>query len=583
MNFVIRKTKNKELMYIQRSFRKDGKSTTKNVEKLGDIAVFMKEKNMTRDEVIAWGKRRAKELTDRQKEDNKEIAVKFYQNAIIDKDVRRSYDGGYLFVQKMYYDMNFDNIFRNIANRHKYEYDLDAIFSDLVYARILQPGSKLSSYESAKTFLEPPKYELHDVYRGLSILAKESEYIQAEIYKNSNLLWNRDKRILYYDCSNFYFEIEQEDQNGLRRYGKSKEHRPSPIVQMGLFMDSDGIPLGFSLFNGNENEQKSLIPLEKKILDNYGLEKVIVCTDAGLSGYDNKFFNSRKNKAYITTQSLKKLKAEERDWALKDEDWFVLSNGDRYDKSIKEISAEEDLLLYKEDPYPHKSIKEQRLIITYSSKYAAYQRSIREKQIERAKAMISNGSIAKNRNPNDPKRFIKKCATTADGEVAEETHYKIDEDIIDNEAKYDGFYGIVTVLDDDVKDIIKVAEGRWEIEECFRIMKTDFEARPVYLSREERISAHFLICYTALFFLRLLEHKSDHLFTSSRLIETLRSYKFLKIDEGYLPAYTRNDITDKLHEAFGFRTDYQIITPSRMRNIIKNTKTGIQKTKQKKK
>ena len=583
MNFVIRKTKNKELMYIQRSFRKDGKSTTKNVEKLGDIQTFMKEKNMTRDEVIAWGKRRADELTARQKEENKEILVKLYQNALIDKDVQRSYDGGYLFIQKMYYDMNFDNIFRNIANRHKYEYDLDAIFSDLVYARILYPSSKLSSYETAKSFLEPPRYELHDVYRALSVLAEESDYIQSEIYKNSNLLLQRDRRILYYDCSNYSFEIEQEDEDGLRHYGKAKNHKPSPIVQMGLFMDSDGIPLGFSLFNGNENEQKSLIPLEKKILDNYGLEKVIVCTDAGLSGYDNKFFNSRKNKAYISTQSLKKLKKEEREWALSDSDWFELSSGKRMDGTVKDLDLK-DTIFYKEDPYPHKSIRDQRLIITYSPKYAAYQKKIRDNQVERAERLIENGKIKNGRrNENDPARFIRKISTTSNGEVADETNYSLNEERIKEEAMYDGLYGIVTNLEDDVKDIIKVAEGRWEIEECFRIMKTDFEATPVYVSRSDRILGHFITCYSALFFLRLLEHKTKHEYSSDTLIKTLRDYKFLKIDEGYLPSYRRTDVTDLLHEVFGFRTDYQIITPSRMRNIIKNTKTGIQKTKQKKK
>ena len=583
MNFVIRKTKNKELMYIQRSFRKDGKSTTKNVEKLGDIQTFMKEKNMTRDEVIAWGKRRADELTARQKEENKEILVKLYQNALIDKDVQRSYDGGYLFIQKMYYDMNFDNIFRNIANRHKYEYDLDAIFSDLVYARILCPSSKLSSYETAKSFLEPPRYELHDVYRALSVLAEESDYIQSEIYKNSNLLLQRDRRILYYDCSNYSFEIEQEDEDGLRHYGKAKNHKPSPIVQMGLFMDSDGIPLGFSLFNGNENEQKSLIPLEKKILDNYGLEKVIVCTDAGLSGYDNKFFNSRKNKAYISTQSLKKLKKEEREWALSDSDWFELSSGKRMDGTVKDLDLK-DTIFYKEDPYPHKSIRDQRLIITYSPKYAAYQKKIRDNQVERAERLIENGKIKNGRrNENDPARFIRKISTTSNGEVADETNYSLNEERIKEEAMYDGLYGIVTNLEDDVKDIIKVAEGRWEIEECFRIMKTDFEATPVYVSRSDRILGHFITCYSALFFLRLLEHKTKHEYSSDTLIKTLRDYKFLKIDEGYLPSYRRTDVTDLLHEVFGFRTDYQIITPSRMRNIIKNTKTGIQKTKQKKK
>ena len=578
MNLVITGKDEKRRLYIQKSFRKNGKSSSKNVEVLGLLSDLMKQKNMSEEEVIDWARKRAAALTKQEKELSKDVMVRFSQNQLIDKDVQRSFAGGYLFVQQMYYQMNLPNVFRNIANKYKFQYDLNAIFSDLVYARILCPSSKLSSYESAKSFLEPPRYEIHDVYRALSVLAKESDYIQSEIYKNSNLILDRDKRILYYDCSNYSFEIEQEDEDGLRHYGKAKNHKPSPIVQMGLFMDSDGIPLGFSLFNGNENEQKSLIPLEKKILDNYGLEKVIVCTDAGLSGYDNKFFNSRNNKAYISTQSIKKLKKEEKDWALSDSDWFELSSGKRMEGTVKDLDLK-DTIFYKEDPYPHKSIKEQRLIITYSSKYAAYQRKIRENQVERAERLIENGKVKnKRRNENDPARFIRKISTTSNGEVADETSYSLNEERISEEAMYDGLYGIVTNLEDDVKDIIRIAEGRWEIEECFRIMKTDFEATPVYVSRSDRILGHFITCYSALFFLRLLEHKTKHEYSSDTLIKTLRDYKFLKIDEGYLPSYRRTDVTDLLHEVFGFRTDYQIITPSKMRNIIKNTKT-----KQKKK
>ena len=578
MNLVITGKDEKRRLYIQKSFRKNGKSSSKNVEVLGLLSDLMKQKNMSEEEVIDWARKRAAALTRQEKELSKDVMVRFFQNQLIDKDVQRSFAGGYLFVQQMYYQMNLPNVFRNIENRHKFEYDLNAIFSDLVYARILSPSSKLSSYEIAKSFLEPPKYELHDVYRALSVLAKESDYIQAEIYKNSNLIIKRDRRILYYDCSNYYFEIEQEDEDGLRHYGKAKNHKPSPIVQMGLFMDSDGIPLGFSLFNGNENEQKSLIPLEKTILDNYGLEKVIVCTDAGLSGYDNKFFNSRNNKAYISTQSIKKLKKEEKEWALKDEDWFELSSGKRMEGTVKDLDLK-DTIFYKEDPYPQRSVREQRLIITYSPKYAAYQRKIRENQVERAERLIENGKVKnKRRNENDPARFIRKISTTSNGEVADETSYSLNEERIKEEAMYDGLYGIVTNLEDDVKDIIKIAEGRWEIEECFRIMKTDFEATPVYVSRSDRILGHFITCYSALFFLRLLEHKTKHEYSSDTLIKTLRDYKFLKIDEGYLPSYRRTDVTDLLHEVFGFRTDYQIITPSKMRNIIKNTKT-----KQKKK
>lgn len=571
MNLAVLRSGESKKLYIQKSYRKDGKSTSKHVACLGDLHTLMKEKKMSEEEVLAWGRKIAREYTENEKKEN-EIVVRLFPSALIEKDKRRSYSAGYLFLQKMYHEMHLSNVFRNIKKRHHYEYDLDAIFSDLVYARTLEPGSKLSSYETAKGFLEAPKYELHDVYRALSILAQESEYIQSELYRNSNMILSRDRKILYYDCTNYYFEIEEEDENGLRRYGKSKEHRPSPIVQMGLFMDSKGIPLAFSLFNGNENEQRSLLPLEETVIRDFGLEKVVVCTDAGLSSRDNRFFNNTADKAYITTQPLKKLKKEEKEWALEDSDWFSLKDGERVKGSVKDLKDKGNTF-YKEDPYPLKGISGQRLIVTYSHKYASYQKEIRERQIARAKKILQSGKGKGSRNPNDPRRFITRTSVTENGEAAEEDTYSLDEERIAEEEKYDGLYGIVTNLEDDAREIIKVAEGRWEIEECFRIMKTDFRARPVYLSRKDRIKAHFLTCFTALFFLRLLEYKTGYRYTANELIGTLRSYSLLKIDEGYLPSYTRTELTDHLHEIFHFRTDYQIIPPAKMRSIIKSTKT----------
>ena len=561
-----------ERLYILRSYRVGDDVKNENVKSLGRVDKLCKEMNMSRDEVLAWAQAQVDELDH---SPTAVINVPLSPDKLIEKDKQRSFMAGYLFLQDLYYDLKMKNIFRNIKNRHKYQFDLDAIFSDLIYGRVLEPGSKSSSYSTAMKFLEPPTYEKYDIYRALSILSEEMDYIQAEVYKNSNFITLRNNRVLYYDCTNYYFEIEEEDD--LRRFGKSKEHRPNPIVQMGLFMDGDGIPLAFDIFDGSSNEQPSLKPLEEKIIKNFGFSKFVVCTDGGLGSDNNRQFNDIEGRAFIVTQSLKKLKKSDREAAMDDRNWRRLSDKTIID--INEVKADPssymDELYYKEDVYGTKKVPGQLLIVTYSPRYAAYQKKIRETQLERAEKMVKAGSVKKQRkNPNDPARFIKVTATTADGEIAEEKNYSIDQDKVDNESMYDGYYAVCTdLVDDDIKDILTVSEGRWEIEESFRIMKTDFEARPVYVRREDRIKAHFLICYMALLLFRLLEKKLNSSYTASKIIDTLRDYRLLKIDGfGYIPEYTRTDLTDKLHETFKFRTDSEIVPSSLVRTIIANTK-----------
>ncbi len=571
MRLRIIETKSSELLYIQKSYRKNGKVYTKNIEKLGRVDELMAYLNLSRDDVIAWAKDKAVQLTHKEKNDSKDVVVSFSQSSLIDINRTRLYKAGYLFLQCLYCGLRFDNTFRNIKNKYDFDYDINAIFSDLIYSRIIDPGSKLSSFETAKSFLETPKYELHDVYRALSILSEEMDYIQSELYKNSNLLINRNNKILYYDCSNYYFEIEVEDD--LRKYGKSKEYRPNPIIQMGLFMDGDGIPLAFNIFEGNFNEQKSLKPLEEKLIKDFNFDSFVVCTDAGLASKTNKLFNSIHNRTYIITQSIKKLNKEYKDFVFKDTNWKRISDNKKVKlEDIKQLNGD-DALYYKEIPYKDDEIINQRLIVTYSPVYAEYQKNIRIKQINRAAKIISSGKSRKAVNENDPYRFVKVINTTDSGEVADSSYLILDESVINEEAKYDGLYALTTNLEDDVAAIMKIAGGRWEIEESFRIMKTDFEARPAFLQRSDRIKAHFLTYYVALLLLRLLENKTNNKYTVSELINTLRSYNLLKIDEGYLPSYTRTNITDDLHDIFGFRTDYQITVPSKMRNIIKNTKS----------
>jgi transposase len=557
--------------------RKGRNRTTRTVLKLGRMSDLMKQMKMSREEVIAWARKKAQDMTEAENKANAKVTINLDPTIRIRKDVNCLFDCGYLFLQSLYYQLRLNRVCRMIKTRHQYQFDLNAILRDLICARILEPCSKRATYQYCQTFLEPPAYQPYDVYRALSVLAEEMDYIQAEAYKNSNFLVSRKSRVLYYDCTNYYFEIEEADE--LRKYGKSKEHRPEPIVQMGLFIDSDGIPLAFNLFDGSASEQNSLTDTEARIMRDYAFDKAIVCTDAGLGSDRNRAFNDKENRSFIVTQSLKKLKKEDRNKALDGQGWKRLPDGKAV-QNMAEIMADpashQKELYYKEEPYGTRRVPGQLMIVTYSPKYALYQKSVRSRQIERAAEMVRSGTKKSDkRNPNDPARFLTEISTTKDGEVAENTAVMLDQEKIDREAMYDGFYAICTnLVQDSVKDILAVSEGRWEIEESFRIMKTDFSARPAYVSREDRIRAHFLTCYLALLVYRLLEKKLQNRYTSDQIISTLRSMKlFLEEGTGYRPAYMRTEITDSLHEAFGFYTDYQILKKSKVRSIIHQTKT----------
>ena len=572
MRVTTSKSKNAESFYISKGYVNDkGVSTSVIIRKLGTLKDLLPEHGPTRDDVMVWAKEQARieTLKYKREKEEKQIKLTFHADRPMDYDKQVFYRGGYLFLQSIYYQLQINKICRKLKQKHKFKYDINAILSDLIYARILEPCSKRSSYKAASEFLEKPSYKLHDVYRALDVLGAECDLIQAELYKNSHFLGARNDKVLYYDCSNYYFEIEQEDGN--KKYGKSKEHRPTPIIQMGLFMDGDGIPLAFSTFAGNANEQTSLKPLEKKILGEFGCQKFIYCSDAGLGSESIREYNHMGERAYIVTQSIKKLKKEEKEWALDPQGFKKVSDDTPVD--ITKLDSSDKGLYYKDEPYTTKKLH-QRLIITYSPKYAAYQRTIRDKQVERAQKMLDSGNTKKNRkNPNDPARFIEKTAVTPEGEAAD-IKYFLDENKIAEETLYDGLYAVCTdLLDDNVADILKVSEGRWQIEECFRIMKTDFSARPVYLQDENRIQAHFLICFLALTIYRFLEKKMDLKYTCEELLETLKAINFAEIQEqGYIPLYKREAITDDLHEACGFRTDYQFITKSKMRTIQKKSK-----------
>lgn len=563
-------------VYIKRSYRKsNGKTATKIHRKLGKLNDLLQQFSGDYDAMMAWARSEAEKDTMEYNAKTGNVSVSLSKSAYIPRNEERCFPVGYLFLQKLCTELKIDSICRKISKRHKYTYDFSAILTDQIFSRILSPSSKLGSYSYCQTLLEPPKYELQNLYRALSVMAEESDFIQEELYFNSNFVHPRNKKVLYYDCTNYYFEIEQDDD--FRKYGKSKESRPNPIVTMGLFMDADGIPLAFDVFPRNQNEQTTLKPLETKIIRDFACSEFIFCSDAGLGSKANRRFNSFGNRSYVISQSLKKMRREDRQIALNPKQFRRLGSNKFIDISTLDESDPDiyETIFYKEVPVVNGDMDEI-VIVTYSPKYKAYQKRIRGQQIARAVKMIEQpGRKRRGKNQNDPARFIKSTAITEDGEVAGRNIYDLDSDRISEEEMYDGFYAVITNLEGDVGEILKINRQRWEIEENFRIMKTDFEARPVYVRRDERIKAHFLICYISLLVYRLLEKKLGNAYTCNEILGTLRSMQvtLLSKESGYIPSYKRTDMTDDLHKVFGFHTDYEFISKSTMRSIIKSTKT----------
>lgn len=570
MKLTISKSKSAEQLYITKSFRDEsGKSTSKIITKLGTMEKLLPEHDNDREKVILWGKEIAKKMTIDEKNNNLNVSVNFSESLRNEKGEPIRFNIGYLFLQKIFYQLKLNKVCDEIKKTKKITFDLNDILSKLVYARIIDPSSKLSTYEFSKSFLEFPKFDSHHIYRALDVLAENSDEIQSHIYDSSHNLIKRNDRVLYYDCTNFFFEIEKED--GIKKYGKSKEHRPNPIVQMGLLLDGSGFPLAFTIFPGNSNEQKTLKPLEKKIISDFKLSKFIICTDAGLSSLENRKFNMLGERSFIVTQSLKKINKNIKNWALSNEGWKLGSDKRTY--NIDEIDDDDymDSIFFKER-WINENGMEQRIIVSYSPKYKLYQREIRYGQINRALKIIENGN-RKSSNTNSPNRIIKDEYITSSGEIANIKKSEIDIDRISDEEKYDGFYAVCTNLEDPIENILKINKQRWQIESSFRTVKSEFKARPVYLRRENRIKAHFLTCFLSLMIIKILEYKLENKFSIHELIDQLKEMELHKIRNiGYLSSYTRSDITDELHKFAGFNTDYEFISDENIKKIIKNSK-----------
>lgn len=570
MRLTFSKSKNAESIYVIDDVIVDGKRTTKIVESLGTVAE-LREK-LKGEDPYEWAKAYIESLRAAKKQGEEIIIQKFSTAKQIKKDEALSFQGGYLFLQQIYYELGLDKVTQAIASMHKTEYDLDAILSRLIYTRILEPGSKRSTYEIARSYLEAPAFELHQVYRALDLLAEHSNEIESQVYKNSLKVMPRNSQVLYYDCTNYFFEVEKEDD--LRKYGMSKQHQPSPLVQMGLFLDGSGLPLAFSIGPGNQNEQTTLKPLEQRIIKDFELSRFIVCTDAGLASMANRKFNDIQNRAYVVTQSLKTMKAHLKEWALDPTGWRLEGVNASIDLRRIQDSPQNKRIYYK-DRWINENGLSQRLVVTYSPVYKNYQRTIRDQQVVRAQKLATSPASLNRKRANDPKRFIESTHCTSAGEVAEKELLQLDTGKIVAEAQYDGFYGVCTNLEGDVEEILTINKQRWRIEACFRTLKYEFKARPVYVRREKRIRAHFLTCYLSLLIFRILECRLGDDYTESEILQTLREMRFRKVaSHGYIPAYTRTDLTDRLHEASGFHTDREIVSTKMMKNIFKQTKTG---------
>lgn len=613
MRLKYNQTKRGKCFYIIRSVYKDGKNTSETYERLGYLDEIKRERHC--DDPEKWMQDYLGELNELEKtEKNTKILIPLSPTTLIPKGVAQSYNVGYLFLQKIYYELRLDLVAAHMAKLHSFHYDMNAVLSRLIYGRVLYPGSKLSTCRQSFDLLEQPGFEYHQAERALSVIASEFDWIQAELYRYSSSVVPRKTGVLYYDCTNFYFETEEED--GLpneeadekelpaRKYGKSKQHQPSPLVQMGLFMDYSGIPLAICVGRGNQNEQQTLIPLEQKILRDFELAKFVVCTDAGLSSEANRKFNNFGERSFVTTVSIKKMDAELAGWCLEPTGWHLEGSKKEYDITHLEDTQEDRAENYDRTFYKQRYIEgydeerdiefNQTLIVTFSLKYRDYLAHKRDAQVQRAlKAIDGNTATLKKKNQQDFRRFVKQEVKTQKDQKSQgsregqegpakkksrkkkerEYIYSLDEELIAEEKKYDGFYAVETNLDDDAPEIMAINKGRWEIEESFRIMKNDFLSRPAYLSRSDRLKAHFMTCFIALLVYRILERKLGNKYTCDEIVSTLISMRVkVEKDIGYSPAYTRTDLTDALHEAAGFRTDYEITRKKAMQGIIRHSK-----------
>lgn len=587
---------------IIEDYKRNGKRTTRVVENIGNyqkVSILAKEQGI---DVDTWLDNYLNDYRKRNGliSDGEKVIIEKYSNKIIPKDKINKFNVGYLFLKDIYYSLRLDKIVKYITEKYKFEFDLNEVLCNLILSRIIYPSSKLKTYELSKNFIETPKYNLENLYRGLTYLNNDLDYIQKQLYNNSKSVIDRNTKIMYFDCTNYYFDINEETE--LQKYGHGKDGKAKPLVGMGLFMDGNGLPIAMNIFPGSDSETKQLIPLQEQIANDFDLEdkKTIICTDAAMCTDDIKQFNIKDGRSFVITQSIKKLKQIYKDELFKDDNWRIVGDLTHIYKLSDILNDEEKSIMHYETVF-YKIVQTetahvvQDLIVTFQIKYRDYLRNVRNGQIERAKKKISSTNkgdkIKLSNNPNDYRRLIKedvkviesnkkssneKSSNSLNESSKKEKYsysYSIDEDVIKEEEKYDGYYGITTNLTGDISEILAISKNRWEIEESFRILKTDFDSGTIHLSREDRIKAHFLTCFISLLIYRILENKLNYKYTHNQIIEKLREMEvYEEKGSGYSPAYVRNDLTDDLHEIFGFRTDYEIVSYKNFEKIFKQVK-----------
>ena len=590
------KSKYSTIYYVIEDYKKNGKRTTRKLEKVGNHKFVSEQADKEGIPVKAWLKNYLNEyLLNNIPVEPDEVIIKKYSNKIIPKNMTNKFNVGYLFLKDIYYSLKLDKIVKEISKKYKFEFDLNDVLSNLIFSRIIYPSSKLKTFELSQKFIETPKYNLENLYRGLTYLNNNLDYIQKELYNNSKSIVDRNTRIMYFDCTNYYFDINEETE--LQKYGKGKDGKAKPLVGMGLLMDGNGLPIAMNIFPGNDSETKKLIPLQEQIVKDFELEnkETIICTDAAMCTDEIKQFNIKDGRAFVITQSIKKLKDDYKKEVFKDGDWRKIGDLNNFYKLSDILNDEEKIKEHYETTF-YKIIQTetahvvQDLIVTFQIKYRDY---LRNGQIERARKKINSSNkgdkIKLSNNPNDYRRLIKETVTTIESkkktnknenslneEKKQEKYsysYKIDEDIIKEEEKYDGYYGITTNLNGDIQEILKISKNRWEIEESFRILKTDFDSGTIHLSREDRIKSHFLTCFISLLIYRILENKLNYKYTNVKIIDKLKEMEvYEEKGSGYSPAYVRDDLTDDLHEIFDFRTDFEIVSYENFEKIFKQLK-----------
>lgn len=593
-------SKNSKSYSIIEDYNRNGKRTTRVIEKIGNYNKIALLANTEGIDVDTWLKNYLNNFLIKHgiSNTNEKVIIEKNSNKLIPKNVTNKFNVGYLFLKDIYYSLKLNLIVKSIAKDYKFEFDLNEILSNLVFSRIIYPSSKLKTYELSQKFIETPKYNLENIYIGLTYLNNNLDYIQKELYNNSKNVVNRDTKIMYFDCTNYYFDINEETE--FQKYGHGKDGKAKPLVGMGLFMDGNGLPIAMNIFPGNESETKHLIPLQEKIAKDFNLEdkKTIICTDAAMCTDEIKQFNIKDGRAFVITQSIKKLKEIYKEEVFEDNNWRIIGDLKNVYKLSDILNNEEKCKVHYETVF-YKIVQTetkhvvQDLIVTFQIKYRDYLRNVRNGQIERAKNKISSSTkgdkIKLSSNPNDYRRLIKEEVKVMENTKSnnEETNslnepkkrdklsysYLLDEEVIKEEEKYDGYYGITTNLNGDIQEILKISKNRWEIEESFRILKTDFNSGTVYLSREDRIKSHFLTCFISLLLYRILENKLNYKYTNTKIIEKLKEMEvYEEKGAGYSPAYVRDDLTDDLHSTFGFRTDFEIVSYENFKKIFQQIK-----------